>query len=131
MFRYVRFHFFIHMFSSYYNQQTTAQPFYFNIYPIVLHTNQQGYSYILATRPESYSRNIIISSHDESRKHWLSLPIHSGYVCDNPGESTPSGDCDPGYYCDSGKTTETMVECPRHHYCPQRSSAPSVCAGVY
>ncbi|XP_050179054.1 multiple epidermal growth factor-like domains protein 6 isoform X3 [Myiozetetes cayanensis] len=64
-------------------------------------------------------------------------PCPSGFYCEEPGLSAPSGECWAGYYCDSqqGPVIDfTLYPCPRGFYCPpgtSRSSQYSCPAGTF
>ncbi|KAM7082943.1 uncharacterized protein J5F26_014046 [Ciconia maguari] len=64
-------------------------------------------------------------------------PCPSGFYCEVPGLSAPTGECWEGYYCDSqqGPVTDfTLYPCPRGFYCPpgtNRSTQYSCPAGTF
>ncbi|POI30094.1 hypothetical protein CIB84_006155 [Bambusicola thoracicus] len=64
-------------------------------------------------------------------------PCPSGFYCEGPGLSAPTGECWEGYYCDNqeGPVTDfTLYPCPQGFYCPpgtNRSTQYSCPAGTF
>ncbi|XP_032305021.1 zonadhesin-like isoform X2 [Coturnix japonica] len=64
-------------------------------------------------------------------------PCPSGFYCEGPGLSAPTGECWEGYYCDNqqGPVTDfTLYPCPQGFYCPpgtSRSTQYSCPAGTF
>ncbi|RUS80256.1 hypothetical protein EGW08_011985, partial [Elysia chlorotica] len=55
-----------------------------------------------------------------------------GQYCGSPGQSSPTGDCDPGWYCTLGSSLPTPTspeggKCLAGTYCPQGSASPVGC----
>ncbi|XP_063797929.1 scavenger receptor class F member 1-like [Pseudophryne corroboree] len=56
----------------------------------------------------------------------------TGYYCQGPGITSPTGQCPEGYYCPEGQILAHSLPCPRGHRCPGGSSEPIPCqSGSY
>ena len=56
----------------------------------------------------------------------------SGYYCDMPGITDPSGLCSAGYHCPSNSISSTEIICTAGSYCPEGSQQPYPCPeGTY
>jgi hypothetical protein len=54
----------------------------------------------------------------------------AGTYCDSPGQTQPTGPCDPGFYCTGKSITSAPLGglCPAGGYCPTGSRIPTACA---